>query len=271
MDDSLPPIVSVQGHPLCNWLLIFYRYPVYSFFLPIYSFWRMDEFGWGNTRIVLDDGRGKRVMANPGEMRFKESMIPYMKFSGKYSGCRVSTFFDRFTEYETETLGNKGSDSHSAVPVSPSPQLPAPQPRRPVSQLNSAAEFGQFDHYRDTHAMSRPGSQVPADPNQSHASLRQSMFRGVQQERASVASMNHSRMASPLDPRMTMMSSLNRPISPAISLGAYGMRPMSTFSAATTAFNAPSNNLNPSDEELYSALRAYLSSKDLMSVTKKCV
>lgn len=43
-------------------------------------------------------------------------------------------------------------------------------------------------------------------------------------------------------------------------------RPYSTFSSP-----GPSNNPNPSDEELISALRSYLSAQDLMTVTKKCV
>lgn len=48
-------------------------------------------------------------------------------------------------------------------------------------------------------------------------------------------------------------------------------RPMSTFSMATSVnpFAGPSMNPNPSDEELTSALRTYLSTQDLMTVTKK--
>jgi chitin synthase len=50
-------------------------------------------------------------------------------------------------------------------------------------------------------------------------------------------------------------------------------RPMSTLSMATTAnmFSGPSQNPNPSDDELFSALRNYLSTQDLMTVTKKYV
>lgn len=48
-------------------------------------------------------------------------------------------------------------------------------------------------------------------------------------------------------------------------------RPMSTFSLATTMnpFAGPNLNENPTDDELFNALRAYLSTQDLMSVTKK--
>ena len=49
------------------------------------------------------------------------------------------------------------------------------------------------------------------------------------------------------------------------------VRPLSTFSLATSVnpFAGPSQNPDPSDEELFQALRNYLSTQDLMSVTKK--
>jgi chitin synthase len=48
-------------------------------------------------------------------------------------------------------------------------------------------------------------------------------------------------------------------------------RPLSTFSLATTVnpFAGPSQNPEPTDEELFQALRNYLSTQDLMTVTKK--
>lgn len=51
-------------------------------------------------------------------------------------------------------------------------------------------------------------------------------------------------------------------------------RPMSTFSMATSVnpfMSAPNQSTNPTDEELLSVLRIYLSTQDLMTVTKKYV
>jgi chitin synthase len=52
---------------------------------------------------------------------------------------------------------------------------------------------------------------------------------------------------------------------------AVSQRPLSTFSLATSVnpFAGPSLNPDPSDEELFQALRNYLSTQDLMTVTKK--
>ena len=55
---------------------------MYSFFLPVYSFWCMGDFSWGNTRVVVGEGNNKKVIMAEDE-KFDESMIPLKKFSGK--------------------------------------------------------------------------------------------------------------------------------------------------------------------------------------------
>lgn len=90
MDDSLHNLVcSPDAYQyFWWWLTVSFRYPVYSFFLPIYSFWCMDEFGWGNTRLVIGEGGNKKVLMNEDE-KFDDSMIPLKKFSGKNSVFRA--------------------------------------------------------------------------------------------------------------------------------------------------------------------------------------
>jgi chitin synthase len=58
---------------------------------------------------------------------------------------------------------------------------------------------------------------------------------------------------------------------PSAGLSQLSQRPMSTFSYATSVnpFAGPSMNPEPSDEELFQGLRNYLSTQDLMTVTKK--
>jgi chitin synthase len=41
----------------------------------------MDDFSWGNTRVVVGEGRDKKVVYNDDE-GFDESVIPLKKFSG---------------------------------------------------------------------------------------------------------------------------------------------------------------------------------------------
>lgn len=40
------------------WMIIYIlAMPVISFWIPCYSFWHFDDFSWGNTRVVVDDGK----------------------------------------------------------------------------------------------------------------------------------------------------------------------------------------------------------------------
>lgn len=64
---------------------------MYSFFLPLYSFWCMDDFSWGNTRLVVGEGNNKKVIMAEDE-KFDESMIPLKKFSGMSLPCYVRFF-----------------------------------------------------------------------------------------------------------------------------------------------------------------------------------
>jgi hypothetical protein len=42
----------------------------------------MDEFGWGNTRLVIGEGKDEKVIVNDDEKFNDYSMIPLKKFSG---------------------------------------------------------------------------------------------------------------------------------------------------------------------------------------------
>lgn len=60
-----------------GWMIIYLlAFPVYSFILPIYSFWAQDDFSWGNTRIVLGESSGKKIIATSDEETFDPKSIP---------------------------------------------------------------------------------------------------------------------------------------------------------------------------------------------------
>ncbi|PWN45202.1 chitin synthase 8 [Ceraceosorus guamensis] len=57
------------------WMLIYLiATPIWSLFLPLYSFWHMDDFSWGSTRVVVGES-GKRVVMHD-EGVFDPSSIP---------------------------------------------------------------------------------------------------------------------------------------------------------------------------------------------------
>lgn len=64
---------------MIGWMLLYIcAVPVYSFALPLYSFWHMDDFNWGNTRVVAGDSGKKVVISDEG--KFDPASIPKMKW-----------------------------------------------------------------------------------------------------------------------------------------------------------------------------------------------
>ncbi|EIN11094.1 chitin synthase [Punctularia strigosozonata HHB-11173 SS5] len=291
---------------LVGWMVVYIlSYPVYSFFLPVYSFWCMDEFGWGNTRLVIGEGKDKKVVLNDDE-KYDESMIPLKKFS----------------EYEAETWetvshrsGESGYNSRSRS---------RPPASRSQSPLHPSSQSG--DYYRDTNLvaqktgvsnMSERLRKQGSNSNMSQYGAAQQMYGGVPQlpfmpfasgpgSAAGSDYGGHPMHMPPMGFQHTggsMYGSMYGPGAPAMSqyagsmygapqmpaVGQFGemggsqsglgaptmsmnQRPMSTFSMATTVnpfAGGPSMNPNPTDEELFTALRNYLSTQDLMTVTKK--
>ncbi|KAI0198921.1 glycosyltransferase family 2 protein [Astrocystis sublimbata] len=60
---------------MIGWLLLYIlAVPVYSFGLPLYAFWHMDDFNWGNTRVVAGESGKKVVISDEG--KFDPASIP---------------------------------------------------------------------------------------------------------------------------------------------------------------------------------------------------
>jgi len=63
-----------------GWMIVYLlAYPIYGFALPIYSFWHMDDFAWGSTRIVVGEKGGKQYVATSDE-KFDDRMIPMKRW-----------------------------------------------------------------------------------------------------------------------------------------------------------------------------------------------
>jgi len=271
----------------------------------------MDEFGWGNTRLVIGEGKDKKVIVNDDE-KFDDSMIPLKKFS-EYE----AEAWETGTRHSDDTGYDSKSRSRSQVPRS---RDGSPHP------YNQPSQSGGGDYYRDTNLTynnsSNPnlrlgGSQL-SHSNISHIGAQPQMpsyggppqipfmplgggpgsVTGSDYGQMPMAAMmpqlgyqNTGSMYGMMPPRNTVMSGLNMfggsmngsqvggggvppslpPLGGGIQQQQQQQRPMSSFSMATSVnpFAGPSLNPNPSDEELFNALRNYLSTQDLMTVTKK--
>ncbi|KAJ6444251.1 chitin synthase 6 [Purpureocillium lavendulum] len=64
---------------MVGWMILYVlAIPVFSFGLPLYAFWHMDDFNWGNTRVVAGEGGKKVVVTDEG--KFDPSSIPRKKW-----------------------------------------------------------------------------------------------------------------------------------------------------------------------------------------------
>jgi chitin synthase len=54
-------------------------YPIYNFILPLYAFWKQDDFGWGTTRVVILLA-GAEVAAAAREIIGHGVVIPALKW-----------------------------------------------------------------------------------------------------------------------------------------------------------------------------------------------
>lgn len=64
---------------MIGWMIIYIlAMPVFSFALPLYAFWHMDDFSWGNTRLVTGDS-GKQILISD-EGKFDPDSIPKKKW-----------------------------------------------------------------------------------------------------------------------------------------------------------------------------------------------
>ncbi|KFA61562.1 hypothetical protein S40285_03983 [Stachybotrys chlorohalonatus IBT 40285] len=64
---------------MVGWMILYIiAIPIFSFGIPLYSFWHMDDFNWGNTRVVAGE-RGKKLVISD-EGKFDPSSIPRKKW-----------------------------------------------------------------------------------------------------------------------------------------------------------------------------------------------
>ena len=60
---------------MIGWMLFYIlAIPAFSFFLPLYSFWRMDDFSWGATRVVMGE-KGKKMIVHVSHHLFSRALV----------------------------------------------------------------------------------------------------------------------------------------------------------------------------------------------------
>ncbi|KAJ2780580.1 hypothetical protein H4R18_003375 [Coemansia javaensis] len=112
-----------------GWMVIYLlAYPLWSFFIPIYAFWHMDDFSWGNTRIVVGED-GKRQIFVKDEEPFDPAEVP-MRTWADYEAEAAQR---RQQQQEIEAMGQAIDEfgNTGVRPVSRFTQVAPPDPSLP--------------------------------------------------------------------------------------------------------------------------------------------
>lgn len=89
--------------------------PVFSLWLPCYSFWHMDDFSWGNTRAVVENGQV--IEYSDADYQFDPSTIPRLTYQ-QFIVQREMTAMKNYRSQVHRTSGGTSviSDHQSKVP-----------------------------------------------------------------------------------------------------------------------------------------------------------
>lgn len=258
-----------------GWMIIYIlAYPIYSFILPIYSFWKQDDFSWGNTRVVLGEKGNKQVVAVDDE-GFDPRSIPLQRWDdyalqNNLPGRRgMAQEKDMMPPYQDG--GYEMDDIHSVYSsVKPASTILTgfPQQNTPYRPPQSPAPYGALNRQSTTFShMSR----YTDNPQAEHSRLMSmgGMSDHYTQPYQQGLSRNNSGAFPSSDNLIAMQSPGLHPNANAprarSPLGYAQSRPVSTANLGLQGFQSQ----GPSDVMITEAIRECLREVDLDNVTKK--
>ena len=112
---------------MIGWMIIYIiAMPVFSLGLPLYSFWHMDDFSWGNTRVVTGE-KGRQVVISD-EGKFDPASIPHKRWE-EYQ----AELWDAQTQRDDKS--EVSGYSYGTKSYQPPPSEYNYPPSRPMSQI----------------------------------------------------------------------------------------------------------------------------------------
>jgi len=97
---------------MCLWMIIYIlATPIFACIMPMMSFWEMDDFSWGNTRVVTGESGRQVVVSDEG--KFDPASIPKKRWE-EYQAELLEAQSQAYSDHMTET-GNMPDDMRSQV------------------------------------------------------------------------------------------------------------------------------------------------------------
>jgi chitin synthase len=249
-----------------GWMIIYIMaFPIYNFILPLYSFWKQDDFSWGSTRIVLGEKGTKRVVAVEDEA-FDPRSIPLQRWDdyalannlpgrrGDY-GVNQEKMYSRYGDEAVMEMDDLHSTYSSVKPASTIlTGFPQGRHSSPYMPPQSPAPFG---------------GNIPGNRN-SHLSSFTRYTDNPHQRNMSVGNLSHyqdspmgmSRHSVGLMQSTDNLLGVARQNSRSPLGGGLNSRPVSAFDFRT-------GGTGPDEGAITEAIRSCLAEVDLDTVTKK--
>jgi len=224
---------------MIGWMLIYVAAtPVFACILPMMSFWQMDDFSWGNTRLVTGENGRQVVVSDEG--KFDPRVIPKKRWE-EYQAEVAELYSEHMTEVGRETQIDDVRSQYSANTYA----------TKNVSGFGTKSEYGVnvSPWQQETNRTSYAPMFDPDTP--------------ITQRISSTLNLLHPAGTSP--------QPIDYPHAPPQSSTNYlpQSRPLSTIELSE--FSNTGGQGQPSDDALLSAIKDIISTADLMKVTKKSV
>ncbi|EME86663.1 glycosyltransferase family 2 protein [Pseudocercospora fijiensis CIRAD86] len=255
-----------------GWMIIYIlAYPIWSFILPVYSFWKQDDFSWGNTRVVVGERGDKKVVAVDDE-GYDPRSIPLQRWDDyavannlpgrRAYGNEKDTGLYQDGGYEMDDMHSVYSSAKPASTILTGfPQHQSfrpPQSPGPFNALGRQSTFTQMTRYNEN----------PAGQD----SQRLMSMGGMSDH-------HNSGSRSPYSPRHQSQENLMGGMqSPPLYQGPRARSPLGGPQFSRPGSTNPSQHLSslsafqtqgPTNEAITMAIRECLGEVDMDSVTKK--
>jgi len=251
-----------------GWMIIYIlAFPIYSFILPIYSFWKQDDFSWGNTRVVIGEKGAKQVVAITGEDEgFDPRSIPLQRWDdyaafnnlpgrrGLPTGASEKAYDDG---YEMDDMHSVYSSVKPASTILTgfnrgAPHMPPQSPGPYAGMQQRQSGLSGYSRYTDNPQDGR----LMSMGNMSEHYAQQNYPYGQGRPSMAYAQSSDNLMAAGGIPRQ------RSPLAGGYNQGMAQSRPHSTV-------NFLNNMGGPSDAMIVEAIQACLREVDMDNVTKK--
>lgn len=258
-----------------GWMIIYIlAFPIYSFILPIYSFWNQDNFSWGNTRIVIGEKGTKQVVAVEEE-GYDPRSVPLQRWDdyalannlpGRRGGYQEKQDYGYTDQYEMDEI----KSVYSAAPQGSvftglggrSAYMP---PQSPAAFGNMTRAPTAQGHYFDTPASLRRQSMMSLGTQVQDIQRGASPYRDVPANRGSLMNL---RSQANLTPGLGLAG--NRASSAMGYSGGHRPTGLETM-PSTMSFDFQRGHIGTDDTAIVEAIQSVLGEVDLDTVTKKQV